>query len=171
MIEQSVGLMPTTLCSSAPRRASESTILEASSSALPPPKGNPDAPLQALIFDSWFDPYRGVIVLTRIFEGTMRKGMKIRLWSNGKVFEVESLGVLTPKPVEIDDWSAGEVGFMSRTSRRSPTRRSATPSPTTTSPPRALPGFQEIKPMVFAGLYPVDAHEYGRCATRWKNCG
>jgi GTP-binding protein LepA len=68
--------------------------------------------LQALIFDSWFDPYRGVIILARIFQGTMRKGMKVRLWWNGKTLDVETLGVLTPKPVEVDELVAGEVGFM-----------------------------------------------------------
>src|SRR5205823_1395837 len=68
--------------------------------------------LQALLFDSWFDAYRGVIVLVRVFEGTLRKGQKIRLWSNGRVFDVDALGVLTPKPVEIGELRAGEVGFL-----------------------------------------------------------
>src|SRR5207248_5705160 len=87
-------------------------VLEAIVKRLPPPKGPADAPLQGLIFDSWFDPYRGVIVLSRIVAGTLRKRMKIRLWSNGEAFEVEQLGVLTPKPVEIDQLEAGEVGFV-----------------------------------------------------------
>ena len=77
-----------------------------------PTEGHPDNRLQALIFDSWFDPYRGVIVLTRVFQGTLRKGQRIRLWSNGTTFEAETLGVLTPKPVEIDELKAGEVGFL-----------------------------------------------------------
>src|SRR5690242_20662476 len=74
-------------------------VLEAIVQRIPPPKGSPDSPLQALVFDSWFDPYRGVVVLTRVFHGTIRMGQKIRLWSNGRVFEVETLGALTPKPI------------------------------------------------------------------------
>src|SRR5262250_3236656 len=76
-------------------------VLEAIVRRIPPPKGSPQRHLQALIFDSWFDPYRGVVVLARVFEGALRKGQKIRLWSNGRIFQVETLGVLTPKPVEI----------------------------------------------------------------------
>ncbi len=87
-------------------------VLEAIVKRVPPPKGNPNNKLQALIFDSWFDPYRGVIVLTRVFEGTLRKGQKIRLMWNGRVLDVEALGVLTPKPVAIDELRAGEVGFI-----------------------------------------------------------
>jgi GTP-binding protein LepA len=84
-----------------------------SSSAFLRRKGEAGAALQALLFDSWFDPYRGVVVLARVFEGTLRKvGQKIRLWSNGRVFQVEALGVLTPKPVVIDELVAGEVGFI-----------------------------------------------------------
>jgi GTP-binding protein LepA len=136
-------------------------VLEAIVHRLPPPTGDPDAPLQALIFDSWFDAYRGVIVLVRVMQGTMRKGQRIRLMSNGKSFEVESMGVLMPKPVEIGELSAGEVGFFARhhqergrhQDRRHGHRRRA---------PRAaqLPGFEDIKPMVFAGLYTVDSHEH-----------
>ena len=86
-----------------------------SSAACPRPLGDAEAPLQALIFDSWFDPYRGVIVLARVINGILRKGARIRLMSNGRVFDVESVGVLTPKPVEIGELSAGEVGFFSAT--------------------------------------------------------
>src|SRR5439155_747433 len=78
-------------------------VLEAIVKRTHPPKGDPDHRLQALLFDSWFDAYRGVIVLVRVFEGTLRKGQKIRLWSNGRVFDVDALGVLTPKPVEIGE--------------------------------------------------------------------
>src|ERR1700729_3961003 len=87
-------------------------VLEAIVKRVPPPKGNPENRLQALIFDSWFDPYRGVIVFVRVFEGTLRKGQKIRLMWNGRVLDVEALGVLTPKPVEINELRAGEVGFL-----------------------------------------------------------
>jgi GTP-binding protein LepA len=128
---------------------------------IPPPKGNSERHLQALIFDSWFDPYRGVIVLTRVFEGTLRKGMKIRLWWNGKVFDVETLGVLTPKPVEIDEVVAGEVGFMIANIKNVADSKIGDTITDDARPAiEALPGFQEIKPMVFAGLYTVDAHEH-----------
>jgi len=84
-------------------------VLEEIVRRIPQPKGNPENQLQALIFDSWFDPYRGVIVLARVFQGTLRKGQKIRLMWNKRVLEVETLGVLTPKPVEVDELRAGEV--------------------------------------------------------------
>ena len=162
MIEQTVGLDTNdALLVSAKTGLGVPDVLEAIVKRLPPPKGNPDHHLQALIFDSWFDPYRGVIVLARIFEGTMRKGMKIRLWSNGKVFEVETLGVLTPKSVEIDELVAGEVGFMIANIKNVADSKVGDTITDDARPAiEALPGFQEIKPMVFAGLYTVDAHEH-----------
>src|SRR5271169_2141911 len=87
-------------------------VLEAIVKRVPPPKGSPENRLQALVFDSWFDAYRGVIVLTRVFQGTLRKGQRIRLWSTGQTFQVEALGALTPKPIEIEELVAGEVGFV-----------------------------------------------------------
>ena len=138
-------------------------VLEAIVHLVPPPKGSPDAPLRALIFDSWFDPYRGVIILARVVEGRLRKGQKIRLWSNGKVFEVDGLGYQSPKadPVRRAVRRRSRVS-CSPTSRPFPTRRSATPSPATRIPPPSrCPGFEAIKPMVFAGLYPVESHEHG----------
>ena len=162
MIEQTVGLdTENAMLVSAKTGLGVPDVLEAIVKRLPPPKGNPDHHLQALIFDSWFDPYRGVIVLTRIFEGTMRKGMKIRLWSNGKVFDVETLGVLTPKPVEIDELVAGEVGFMIANIKNVADSKIGDTITDDARPAlEALAGFQEIKPMVFAGLYTVDAHEH-----------
>src|SRR6202171_166273 len=136
-------------------------VLEAIVKRVPPPKGNPDNRLQALIFDSWFDPYRGVIVLTRVFEGTIRKGQKIRLMWNGRVLEVETLGVLTPKPVEVDELRAGEVGFLMANSKTVADTKIGDTIPDEANPAiEPLPGFEEIKPMVFAGLYTVDAHEH-----------
>ena len=87
-------------------------VLEAVVHLVPAPKGSPDAPLRALIFDSWFDPYRGVIILTRVMDGRLRMGQKIRLWSNGSVHEVEGVGYQSPKPIPCDELSAGEVGFL-----------------------------------------------------------
>ena len=162
MIEQTVGLDATdAIPVSAKTGQGVPDILEAIVNRLPPPKGDPEAPLQALIFDSWFDPYRGVIVLARIVNGRMRKGMKIRLMWNDKVFDVESMGVLTPKPVEIEELSAGEVGFFVATIKNvSDTRVGDTITEDARPAAHALPGFEEIKPMVFAGIYTVDSHEH-----------
>ena len=162
MIEQTVGLdAKDALLVSAKTGLGVPEVLEAIVKRLPPPKGNPENPLQALIFDSWFDPYRGVIVLTRIVAGVLRKGMKIRLWSNGRTFEVEALGVLTPKPVEIDQLVAGEVGFMIANIKNvAETKIGDTITEDSRPAIEPLSGFEEIKPMVFAGLYTVDAHEH-----------
>ena len=136
-------------------------VLEAIVNRVPPPRGNPEHRLQALLFDSWFDPYRGVIVLTRIFEGTLCKGQKIRLWSNAQAFEVETLGVLTPKAVEIEELRAGEVGFMIANIKNvADTKIGDTITDDANPALEPLPGFEEIKPMVFAGIYTVDAHEH-----------
>ncbi|HXZ78535.1 MAG TPA: translation elongation factor 4 [Terriglobales bacterium] len=136
-------------------------VLEAIVKRIPPPKGSPEAHLQALIFDSWFDSYRGVIVLTRVFQGTLRLRQKIRLWSNGKVFEVETLGVLTPKPVPVDELVAGEVGFLVANIKNvADTKIGDTITDDDRPAIEPLPGFEDIKPMVFAGLYTVDAHEH-----------
>src|SRR5271163_3086815 len=113
MIEKSVGLpADDAIAVSAKTGLNVASILEAVVTLLPPPQGDPEAPLQALIFDSWFDPYKGVIVLARIINGRLAKGMKIKVMSNGRVFDVESMGVMTPKPVEIAELTAGEVGFF-----------------------------------------------------------
>ncbi len=162
MIEQTVGLdTKDAMLVSAKSGLGVPELLEAIVKRLPPPKGEPDNPLQALIFDSWFDPYRGVIVLTRLFQGTLRKGMKVRLWWNGKTLDVETLGVLTPKPIEIDELVAGEVGFMIANNKTvSDTKIGDTITDDARPAIEPLPGFEELKPMVFAGLYTVDAHEH-----------
>jgi GTP-binding protein LepA len=162
MIEQAVGLdTQHAMLVSAKTGQGVPEVLEAIVKRLPPPKGNPESLLQALIFDSWFDAYRGVIVLTRVFHGTLRKQAKIRLWSNGKNFDVETLGVLTPKPVEVEELAAGEVGFMIANIKTvSDTKIGDTITEDGRPAIEPLPGFEEIKPMVFAGLYTVDAHEH-----------
>jgi len=162
MIEKSVGLDATdALAVSAKTGLGVPEILEAVVNRLPPPLGDPDAPLQALIFDSWFDPYRGVIVLARVIHGKLRKGMRIRLMSNNREFDVDSLGVLTPKPVEILELSAGEVGFFVATIKTiSDTKIGDTITEAARPAAAALPGFEDIKSMVFAGLYTVDSHEH-----------
>src|SRR5262249_3471685 len=137
-------------------------ILEAIVHLVPPPSGDPEAPLRALIFDSWFDTYRGVIILMRIVDGKLRKGQKIRLFSNGQVYEVEGLGYQSPKATPCNELSAGEVGFLYANIKTvSDAKIGDTIIDHENSAPEPLPGFEEIKPMVFAGLYPVESHEHG----------
>jgi GTP-binding protein LepA len=162
-IEQLIGLDASgALLVSAKQGTGIHDVLEAIVHLVPPPKGDPGAPLRALIFDSWFDPYRGVITLVRVVDGTLKVGQKIRLWSNGKTFDVEGLGYQSPKPVPCDTLSAGEAGFVIANIK---TVSDAQVGDTITdhSNPAAdpLPGFQEVKPMVFAGLYPVESHQHG----------
>ena len=162
-IEQLIGLDASeAVLASAKNGIGIKEILEEIVKKVPAPKGDPNAPLRALIFDSWFDPYRGVIILTRIIDGTLRKGQKIRLWSNGKVHEVDGVGFQSPKPVPCDELGAGEAGFLFaniKTVSDAMIGDTITDEPTTVTEP--LPGFQEIKPMVFAGLYPIESHEHG----------
>ncbi|MBI4480264.1 MAG: elongation factor 4 [Acidobacteria bacterium] len=162
-IEHAIGLSAKdTLAVSAKHGTGVEEVLEAIVHRIPPPIGSPDAPLRALIFDSWFDPYRGVIVLVRVKEGKLLRGARIRFWSNGQVYVAESLGIFTPKPVEVQELSAGEVGFIAANIK---TISDAQIGDTVTEDARPaaepLAGFQEIKPMVFAGLYPVDADNHG----------
>jgi GTP-binding protein LepA len=161
-IEKAVGLDATdAIPVSAKTGQGVAEVLEAIVHRLPPPTGNPDAPLQALIFDSWFDAYRGVIVLVRVMQGTMRKGQRIRMMYNAKSFEIESMGVLCPKPVEIGELIAGEVGFFAATIKNvGDTRIGDTVTDDAHPAAHALPGFEDIKPMVFSGLYTVDSHEH-----------
>ena len=136
-------------------------ILEAIVRDVPPPAGIADSPLKALIFDSWFDPYRGVIVMVRVIDGQLRKGMKIRLMARGRDYEVEDLGVLTPKPRQIDKLGVGEVGFIVaniKTVADVSIGDTVTEAARLTAEP--FPGFQEIKPMVFAGVYPIETNQY-----------
>ena len=137
-------------------------ILEHIVHLVPPPKGSLDAPLRALIFDSWFDSYRGVIILVRVLDGRLRIGQKIRLWSNGQVFEVEALGYQAPKATPCDELTAGEVGFLCANIKTvSDAKIGDTIVDHEEPASEPLPGFEEIKPMVFAGLYPVESHEHG----------
>jgi GTP-binding protein LepA len=135
-------------------------VLDAIVARVPPPKGSAEAPLRALIFDSWFDAYRGAVVLVRVMEGCLRPHQQIRLCSNNEVFEVESLGALTPKPVVLQELGAGEVGFVIANIKRVADARVGDTVIDAARPAPPLPGFEAIKPMVFAGLYPVQAHHY-----------
>ncbi len=163
-IEQVIGLpAQDALLISAKSGLGIKDVLEAVVHLVPAPKGNPEDPLRALIFDSWFDPYRGVIILARIIDGRIRVGQKIRLWSNGTVHEVEGLGYQSPKAIPADELSAGEVGFLFATIKTvSDAKIGDTITDHENPASEPLPGFEEIKPMVFAGLYPVESHEHGR---------
>jgi GTP-binding protein LepA len=136
-------------------------ILEAIVHRLPPPRGNPDAPLKALIFDSWYDPYRGVVIVVRVIDGTIRKGMRIRLMAESQDYDAEQLGIFTPKAIPIDELGVGEVGFLvANVKKISDAKIGDTVTETARPTLEPFPGFKELKPMVFAGLYPVEGHEY-----------
>jgi GTP-binding protein LepA len=136
-------------------------ILEGIVRQFPPPQGNAAAPLRALIIDSWFDPYHGAVVTMRIFDGTVRKGTKIRMMSSGRVFEVSRIGVYAPGPVEVAEMKAGEVGFlMAGIKEVKETRIGDTITDDGRPASEPLPGFKPMKPMVFSGLYPTDANQY-----------
>jgi GTP-binding protein LepA len=136
-------------------------ILEAVVHRLPPPEGDPAKPLKALIFDSWYDSYRGVVIVARVLEGTIRNGMKVTLMNTRQDHEVESLGVFTPKAVPVDQLGPGEVGFIAcgiKVVADAQIGDTITETDRPTLEP--FPGFKALKPMVFAGLYPVESHQY-----------
>ncbi len=161
-IEQLIGLdTHNAVLTSAKTGLGVDEVLEAIVRDVPPPKGNADAPLKALIFDSWYDSYRGVIVLFRVIDGEVKPGMKIRFFNTGRDYLVENLGVNRPTPTPIKSLGVGEVGFLTASIKEvadvqigDTITEAARP---TTEP---FPGFQEIKPMVFAGLYPIDTNQY-----------
>jgi len=136
-------------------------ILEAIVTRLPPPQGNPDGPLRALVFDSWFDQYRGVVILVYVVDGRLSPGMKVKLMASGGAYQVEQLGVFTPKPLPVEGLGSGEVGFVIAGIKKvSDTKIGDTLTDVKHQAPEPLPGFKEVKPMVFAGLFPVDADQY-----------
>ncbi|HEV8334969.1 MAG TPA: translation elongation factor 4 [Candidatus Polarisedimenticolia bacterium] len=130
-------------------------ILEALVARLPAPKGSAEKPLKALIFDSWYDSFRGVIILVRMLDGTIRRKMKVRLMATGKDYEVEEVGVFTPKLKPTEELSVGEVGFVIAGIKNAwETKIGDTLTDANRPTEEAFPGFQEMKPMVFAGIYP-----------------
>jgi GTP-binding protein LepA len=136
-------------------------LLEAVVRDIPPPSGAPSEPLAALIFDSWFDPYHGAVILCRVFAGRVAKGTRIRLMATGGEFEVTRVGVFAPRPLEVEELAAGEVGFlMAGIKAVAETRIGDTVTEAARPAPAALPGFKPIKPMVFSGLYPSDSAQY-----------
>jgi GTP-binding protein LepA len=136
-------------------------VLAAVVERIPPPSGDPDAPLKALLFDSWYDPYRGVGCLIRVIDGTLATGETIRFMASGRTYEVDELGVFEPKARKVESLSVGEVGYVYAGIKD---LIQAKIGDTLTHPgrptPEPFPGFQEVKPMVFAGLYPVTADDY-----------
>ncbi|MGH7340723.1 MAG: GTP-binding protein, partial [Candidatus Rokuibacteriota bacterium] len=136
-------------------------ILEAVVARFHPPTGIPDAPLKALIFDSWYDAYRGVVIVVRVIDGVLRPKMKVRLMAAAQDYEVDQLGVFSPKALPVDELGVGEVGFLVCNIKRVADAKIGD-TITETAQPTAepFPGFKELKPMVFAGLYPVEGHEY-----------
>ncbi len=136
-------------------------VLEAVVTRLPPPKGDASAPLKALIFDSWYDAYRGVVIVARVLDGMLRKGTKVRLMAQGQDYEIDQIGVFSPKPDPIDELGPGEVGFVVANIKTvSDAKIGDTITETHRPAEQAFPGFKELKPMVFAGLYPVESHAY-----------
>ncbi|MEW6117564.1 MAG: translation elongation factor 4 [Nitrospirota bacterium] len=161
-VEEAIGIdCSEAILASAKEGIGTREILEAIVKKIPPPKGNDTASLKALIFDSWFDNYQGVIVLVRIFDGTVRPGMRIRLMAAEKEYEVLKVGVFTPKMTEAQQLSAGEVGYVIASIKNvGDTKIGDTITDASRPADKPLAGYKEIKPMVFSGLYPVETHQY-----------
>jgi len=137
-------------------------VLEGIVRVVPPPRGDERAPLKALLFDSWFDTYQGAVILVRVFDGVLHQGMTIQLMSSGKLYEVQRVGVFAPKPLMVTTLGPGEVGFV-MAGIKEVTEARVGDTVTDPAQPTAepFPGFKAAKPMVFAGLYPVEPNEYG----------
>ncbi len=161
-IEEAIGIdCSEAILASAKEGIGTKEILDAIVRKVPPPKGTGEAPLKALIFDSWFDNYQGVIVLIRVFDGTVRPGMKMRLMAAGKEHEITKVGVFTPKMEEVPQLSAGEVGYLIAGIKTvSDTKIGDTITDAARPAESQLPGYKEVKPMVFSGLYPVENIQY-----------
>jgi GTP-binding protein LepA len=161
-IEEVIGLDASkAVYASAKEGIGTEAILEGIVEHFRPPEGDRSASLRALIIDSWFDPYHGAVVMMRIFDGVARKGTKIRMMSNGRVFEVLRLGVLSPAATEVTELGAGDVGFlMAGIKEVSDTRIGDTITTDDRPAGGPLPGFKPLKPMVFSGLYPTDSGQY-----------
>ncbi len=136
-------------------------VLEAIVKRIPPPGGSIDAPLKAMVFDSWFDNYRGVVVLVRVFDGVIHEGSSIMVYSTGRVYEVTEVGVFTPKMQRRTSLSAGEVGYLIAGIRDvNDTRVGDTLTDARRPVEEPCPGFKEVKPMVFCGFYPAENGDY-----------
>jgi GTP-binding protein LepA len=161
-IEEAIGLdTKDSVSVSAKTGLNVEKVLDAIVDRLPAPKGVPDAPLKALIFDSWYDSYQGVVVLFRVMDGTLKVGQKAQMFHTGATFEVTRLGVFSPGPLDVAEFGPGEVGFLCGAIKDLHEARVGDTITLADNPAQeALPGFKEVKPMVFCGLYPVDANDY-----------
>ncbi|MGK7917564.1 MAG: translation elongation factor 4, partial [Prochloraceae cyanobacterium] len=136
-------------------------ILESIVHLVPPPEDTIDKPLRALIFDSYYDPYRGVIVYFRVMDGTLKKGDRVRLMASGKEYEIDELGVLSPNQIQVEELHAGEVGYLAAAIKAvEDARVGDTITLANASAPEPLPGYTEAKPMVFCGLFPTNSEQY-----------
>jgi GTP-binding protein LepA len=160
-IEEVIGIDASEAClASAKTGIGIHEILEAVVKKIPPPEGDPAASVQALIFDSWYDTYKGVVTLVRVVAGTLKKGLRIRLIATQKDFEVLAVGAFTPHPVELDTLSVGEVGFVIANIKQVADTKVGDTITEADRPAPALPGFKVVKPMVFAGIFPTDSARY-----------
>ena len=161
-IEDAIGLdCSEAILASAKEGIGTKEILEAIVKKIPPPTGEDDKPLKALIFDSWFDNYQGVIVLVRVFDGMVRAGKKIKLMATGNEFEVAQVGIFSPKMQPSEELSSGEVGYVIAGIKNvTDSRIGDTMTDVDTPAQEPCPGYKDIKPMVFCGLYPTIPHEY-----------
>ena len=147
-------------------------ILESIIRLIPPPKDNSANPLKALIFDSWFDSYQGVVMLVRIFEGSIKTGQQIKLMSTNKTYEVKTMGVFSPVATEIDVLNNGEVGFVAAAIKQIEEAKVGDTITSRSNPTNIpIPGFREIQPMVFSGLYPIDTNDYGKLRDSLQKLG
>ncbi len=161
-IEETIGLDASqAVLTSAKEGTGTADVLEAIVSRVPPPTGSASAPTLALIFDSWFDPYHGAVMLLRVVDGQLRRRQRIRLMAAAKDFEISRLGVFAPHPREVDELGVGEVGFvMAGIKILSDASIGDTVTDAAAPAPRPLPGFRPAKPMVFSGLYPEESSQY-----------
>jgi GTP-binding protein LepA len=136
-------------------------VLEAVVARIPPPKGRADAPLRALLFDSWYDSYRGAVVMVRVMDGTLKKGDRIKFMATGRTYDVTEIGCYAPHPIALNDLGPGEVGFVAANIKSTEdTKIGDTVTTLHRGSDSPLPGFREIKPMVFAGIFPTDSADY-----------
>ncbi len=170
-IEEIIGLDATDACQvSAKSGLGIDELLERLVRDIPPPKGDPEKPLQALIIDSWFDNYLGVVSLVRIFDGTLKKGDKIRISSTGRDWQASEVGIFTPQRRQTDVLRAGEVGFVVagiKDIHGAPV--GDTIIHTKTPDVKRLPGFQKVKPQVYAGMFPVSSDDYEDFRDAWRS--
>lgn len=162
-IEEIIGLdCSNAILTSAKEGIGIEDILESIVHLVPPPQDTLDKPLRALIFDSYYDSYRGVIVYFRVVDGNVKKGDRVRLMATGKEYEIDELGVLSPTQVQVDALHAGEVGYLAASIKAVADARVGDTITLASAPAsEALPGYTEAKPMVFCGLFPTDADQFG----------